>query len=283
MTVARVTAAGLIVCWLAVGAEQVGFGSIEITSKPGGAAVYVEGFLVGHTPTLVPQLTPDVSYRLVLKMEAYDDFVQDVAVAEGRISKVSAEMQPGAKRFLVRREDDWQPQLRGQRRPAQPRKRPGILEPYTTLEIANFLHRSDKKVKHHHLYALLPELARRLDVKTTFARYTSRYTAARPSARWVAQEQEPGGKTLVLSGVITHYRPGNRILRNTGMLGMAIGMPTIRGEDTQLYCLFRVADEATGEILVERLVKGKARSIYHSSKAVKNLASNIAEAIAASR
>ena len=96
----------------ALAQDEPKFGAIEIASEPGAARVYIEGFLAGETPVKVDQVVPG-PYRLVIKGDSYDDFVRDVPVAPGEVSKVEASLKSatGAWRSPVRKEDDWTPIL----------------------------------------------------------------------------------------------------------------------------------------------------------------------------
>ena len=251
-------------------AQDIDFGAAEISSQPNGAAVYIEGFLLGTTPLIIPQLLPERSYSLVVRKDGHADVLRDLRVTAGEVAKISIGLRLGSRLSAVRDEDDWSPALRGQGKSGETRRSVKRFRSYTTLEIANFLMKADRSVPPTLGYSLLPQLARRLEVKAAFERFVTIYTDG-PSPRWSEGGGDTDGPALVLSGVITRFNPGNRatrlILGNQG--------------NTEIRCLVRVSDRATGQILLERSVRGRARGVYGSSKAVKNLASNIAEVVKA--
>jgi hypothetical protein len=66
-------------------------GSIDISSSPTGAAIYVDGTYEGTTPESVEEL--DVgSHKLLLKKNGYEDWAKVVKVASGTATSVNAEL-----------------------------------------------------------------------------------------------------------------------------------------------------------------------------------------------
>lgn len=254
--------------------DEPKFGSIEIASEPSAARVYIEGFLAGETPVKVDQVVPG-TYRLVIKGDSYDDFVQDVQVSAGGIKKVEARLDPdtGAWHSPLREEDDWIPVLDKDKKRYEKAKSTKRFRDYKVLEIGNFLMKSDEEVPPDHLYALLRHLAIQLDEKTKFDKFVTNYTWG-PSPRWVESNTEITEPTLVLSGVITRYQRGSRAMRL--WVGFGAGK-------TRVYCLFRFVDKATNEVLLERMENGSISWEFSfadaSARAMKELAEDIANAV----
>lgn len=258
---------GLLVASL-LRAQDVDFGAAEISSDPSGAAVYVEGFLLGSTPVSISRLSAERTFRVVIKKKGYNDIAEDLRVTAGEIERVSLNLTPGSRRSDVREDDDWSPLLKGQDRTESSQARVK-LRSYPTLVVANFLMKSDKELPPNALYALLPHLADRLDAKTSFEKFVTNYTDG-PSARWMEESGAQGGPALVLSGVITRF----------GAAGSTRRLLLGTGTTSEVHCLFRVTDRATGEILLERSVKGRPSWRYAGGKnAVKNMAANIVEVL----
>ena len=65
-------------------------GALEITAEPGPARVYIEAFFAGEIPVKVEEIPPGI-YRVVIRKETFDDFLQDIDVTPGETSKVEAE------------------------------------------------------------------------------------------------------------------------------------------------------------------------------------------------
>jgi len=257
-----------------VAADEPKYGAIEATSEPSASLVYVEGFLAGKTPVKVDQVLPG-AYRVVIKQESCDDFVKDIKVTAGEISKVETHLIPNTGKWHsgVRPEDDWTPILDKDKKRYENSEAKKKLRGYKVLEISNFLNKSDEEVPPDHLYILLHDLTIQLDKKTKFNKFVTNYTEGR-SPRWVESEdtEEP---TLVLSGVITRYQRGSRAKRY--FVGFGAGK-------TRMYCLFRVTDKATGEVLLERMENGSIGGGFAfvggaSAGAMKELARDIANAI----
>lgn len=272
----RITSAVTLLClfsWLVpsvLAKDEPKFGAIEITSEPSAARVYIEGFLAGETPVKVDQVVPG-TYRLVIKGDSYDDFVQDVQVSAGRIKSVYTRLNPntGAWHSPLREEDDWIPVLDKDKKRYEKAKSTKRFRDYKVLEIGNFLMKSDEEVPPDHLYALLRNLAIQLDEKTKFDKFVTNYTWG-PSQRWVESNTEITEPTLVLSGVITRYQRGSRSKRF--FIGFGAGK-------TRVYCLFRFVDKATNEVLLERMENGSISGGDASSGAMKELAGDIANAV----
>jgi len=225
--------------------EESEVGILEISSEPEGASVYIEGFMEGVTPLTRGELPPG-EYRVVFKSPSYADFVEDVEVVAGQTVNVSASLSPGETSSAIRAEDDYTPVVGGdQRKPYEDAKAVKKLREYETLEIANFLVRSEEPLKPEHLYPFFQDLAKGLEKRTEFRRFVTAYT--RPiSGKWV-ESNDSQESTLVLSGVITEYEGGSRAKRY--LVGFGAGK-------TRAYCLFRLVDKETGEVVFERMENG---------------------------
>lgn len=66
-------------------------GSIDISSSPSGASIYVDGALKGTTPDTVDDLA-EGSYKVVLKKSGYSDWGKIVKVTEGDTTTVDADL-----------------------------------------------------------------------------------------------------------------------------------------------------------------------------------------------
>ena len=288
---------GLLTAARPLGAKGPTFGALEVLSEPSDAGLYIEGFLAGHTPVKVDRVLPGGPYRLVLKKGSYDDYVKDLRVTAGEITKVQASLTPdsGSWHSAVRHEDDWSPILKQQMKQYKKAKSQRSFRTYRLLEVSNFLMKSDVVVQPRHLYSLLRDLALQLDRKTKFQSFVTNYKGG-PSARWLATGGGSSEPTLVLSGVVTGYRPGSRARR--AAIGFGYGK-------TEIHCVFRISEKATGRMLFTRAEKGSVSGSVgytlggsswpdvaaeagldavfsgNSSKATKALASRMAKAIAA--
>ena len=275
-----ITSAVPLLCllsWLvpnALAQDEPKFGAIEVASEPGAARVYIEGFLAGETPVKVDQVVPG-TYRLVIKGDSYDDFVQEVQVAPGEVSKVSASLKSptGAWHSPVRKEDDWTPILDKDMKRYEGAKSTKKFRDYKVLEIGNFLMKSDEKVPPDHLYAVYSDLVTQLDEKTQFNKFVTNYTRG-PSPKW-GESNSGGEPTLVLSAVITRYQRGSRAQRYFAGFGAG---------KTRMYCLFRFVDKATNEVLLERMENGSISGGFGlfggaSAGAMRELAEDIASVI----
>jgi len=225
--------------------EESEVGIMELSSEPEGASVYIEGFLEGVTPLKRGELPPG-EYRVVFKSPSYADFVEDVYLLGGRTVNVSATLSQGETSSAIRGEDDYTPVVGDdQREPYEDAKAVKKLREYDTLEIANFLVKSEDPLKPEHLYPFFQDLAKGLEKRTEFRRFVTIYT--RPiSEKWV-ESDDSEGSTLVLSGVITEYQAGSRAKRY--LVGFGAGK-------TRAYCLFRLVDKDTGEVVFERMENG---------------------------
>jgi hypothetical protein len=254
--------------------EAPKYGSIEVLSEASGARVYIEGFLAGEAPVTVEQVVPG-TYRVVAKKDSFDDFLHDVQVTAGEISKVEVRLTPdtGAWESPVRGENDWIPILDKDKRKYEKAKSTKRFRDYKVLEISNFLMKSDEEVPPDHLYALMRDLVTKLDEKTQFKRFATDYTTAMPSPSWIESSGGPEEPALVLSGVITRYQRGSRAKRY--FVGFGAGK-------SRIYCLFRFVDKESGEVLLERMENGSvSMGLFGgaSAGAMEELASDIAKVI----
>jgi hypothetical protein len=64
-------------------------GSIDISSKPSGATIYVDGTQSGTTPDTIDELS-DGSHKITLKKSGYEDWIKTVTVISGETTDVSA-------------------------------------------------------------------------------------------------------------------------------------------------------------------------------------------------
>jgi hypothetical protein len=264
----------LILAFPAAADEKDDVGTIEVRSEAEGALVYLEGFPAGRTPATLTDL-PEGGYRVVVRSESSGDYVEDVTVAKGKTTTVNATLPSSGFRSPSRAEDDYQ-SVSGKdaRKPYEKATSKKKLRDYKVLEISNFLTKSEKPVAPEYLYSLFHDMASQLEEKTEFGSFVTNYTRG-PSARWVAQDPPADAPTLVLSGVITEYEPGNQTTRY--MVGFGAGK-------TRAYCLFRITDKATGEVLLERMENGSvSMGLFggSSSGAMKELGEDIAKAIRA--
>ena len=263
--------AGMLVVPVAM-ADDEDVGAIEIASEPEGASVYIEGILAGTTPHDRGNL-PEGKYRIVFKSSSNGgDFVQDVAVTKQQTTRVTATLASSGWRSPVREEDDWSAVVgKDSRKPYEKAKSTKKLGEYEILEIANFLVKSEEPLEPARSYAIFRDLACQLDDKTKFASFVTNYTPG-VSERSI----EADGKdapTLVLSGVITEYQGGSQAKRY--LVGFGAGK-------TRAYCLFRLVDKATGEVVFERMENGSVSMGMFggsSSGAMKEIGADIAKAI----
>ena len=254
-------------------ADEPKYGTIEIASDPEAVQVYIEGFLAGETPVRVEQIVPG-SYRLVLKRDSYEDYVEDIQVNAGEISKVKASLKTdaGGWHSTVRDEEDWIPILDENKKKYEKAESTRKFRDYAVLEIGNFLVKSDEEVPPDHLYALFRDLAKALEEKTKIANFVTNYTLG-PSPKWSESDIDNDKPTLVLTGVVTKYERGSRAQRY--FVGFGAGK-------TRMYCLFRFVDKSTGEVLLERMENGSISGGLFgggSAGATKELAEDIAKAL----
>ena len=66
--------------------QAPGYGSLSITTSPPGALVYVDGVMMGVTPTTIPMLT-EGSHTLTLVMEGYQDLKTTITISAGTTSE----------------------------------------------------------------------------------------------------------------------------------------------------------------------------------------------------
>ena len=255
------------------GAEEPKYGAIEVTSDPSGARVYIEGFLAGESPVKVEEVVPG-PYRVVVKKAGHADSVEDITVKAGEISKVGAKLSASAGGWHSpeRAQDDWTPILDKDKDRYEHAKSKVPLRGYKVVEVANFLVKSDEEVPPDHLYALLRDLATQLEKKTNFPVFVTNYTHA-PSSRWKDSWAGADEPTLILSGVLTRYQRGSRVKRY--MAGFGAGK-------TRAYCVLRLVDKKTGEVVFERMENGSvSMGIFGGSSggAMEELAGDIAKAI----
>ena len=64
-------------------------GSIEISSSPSGASIFIDNIANGTTPNTVDDILVG-SYKIVLKKSGYDDWGKVVNVEEGEVTEVDA-------------------------------------------------------------------------------------------------------------------------------------------------------------------------------------------------
>ncbi len=78
-------------------------GTIQITSDPTGAAIFLKGQPQGTTPQTLQNLTAG-DYSILLKKDGYEDFFTTAIVASGKIEKVNAllKMLKGTLRVLIK-------------------------------------------------------------------------------------------------------------------------------------------------------------------------------------
>jgi hypothetical protein len=62
---------------------DIGYGSIDITSSPWGADVYIDGLYKGRTP-LTAGNVPAGMHEIILSKEGYEDYKQNITVTSGK-------------------------------------------------------------------------------------------------------------------------------------------------------------------------------------------------------
>ena len=257
----------------AMAADEPNFGAIDVKSEPPGAWVYIEGIFAGMTPLQVDRLSPDRSYRVLVKMGSYNDFFEDVEVTKGDIDEILARLRKRDQPCSARRdEDDWTPLVDADKKRYERARSQKRFRHYRVLELSNFLMKSDEEVPPDQLYSLFSKLAEQLDKKTKFEQLVTNYTAP-TSGRWEEPADAADEPTLVLSGVITRYQRGSRMKRY--IIGFGAGK-------TRLYCLFRLVDKKTGQVLLERMENGSISGGAFggdSFHAIKEIAGDIAKRI----
>jgi len=67
-------------------AQASGYGSLSITTSPAGALVYVDGVMMGVTPTTIPMLT-EGSHSITLAMDGYQDLKTTITINAGTTSE----------------------------------------------------------------------------------------------------------------------------------------------------------------------------------------------------
>lgn len=70
----------------AVSAPASGYGSLSITTTPAGALVYVDGTMMGVTPTTIPMLT-EGPHSITLVMDGYQDLKTTITINAGTTSE----------------------------------------------------------------------------------------------------------------------------------------------------------------------------------------------------
>lgn len=248
-------------------------GAIEVRSTPPGASLYIEGFFSGTTPTVVDGV-PAGPYRVVVKHDGLGDHAVDVVVEKKSTAVVDATLPQSGYRSPVRTADDYTPVVgKDARKPYEKAKSTKKLSAYEVLEIGSFLVQSEDALDPEHLYAIFHDLAKQLDERTEFATFVTNYTQG-PSERWSENATpDPDAPTLVLTGVITEYEKGSQAKRY--LVGFGAGK-------TRAYCLFRLVDKKTGEVVFERMENGSVSGGFFggsSSGAMKEIGEDIAKAI----
>ena len=255
----------------AVHADEAEYGVIAIRSVPEGASVFVEGFFSGTTPTSIEGV-PEGPYRVVVKSDGHGDYAEDIVVEKLKTTTVEATLPADGYRSPVREDDDYEPVVgKDARKPYEKAKAVKKLREYQALEIGSFLVKSEDTLDAEHLYAIYHDLAKQLDEKTEFTTFVTNYTKG-PTERWT--ETAAGDvPTLVLTGVITEYQKGSQAKRY--LVGFGAGK-------TRAYCLFRLVDKATGEVVFERMENGSVSMGFFggsSSGGMKEIGEDIAKAI----
>ena len=67
-------------------AQAPGYGSLSITTTPAGALVYVDGTMMGVTPTTIPMLT-EGPHSITLVMDGYQDLKTTITINAGTTSE----------------------------------------------------------------------------------------------------------------------------------------------------------------------------------------------------
>jgi len=69
-----------------ISAQTPGYGSLSITTSPPGALVYVDGVMMGVTPTTIPMLTAG-PHSITLVMDGYQDLKTTITINAGTTSE----------------------------------------------------------------------------------------------------------------------------------------------------------------------------------------------------
>jgi len=80
---------GTVVCGLSFKITSDAVGSIDVSSSPSGASLYLAGTLKGTTPLTVTDLAVG-SYKLILKKDGYADWMRTATVTNGGITSYDA-------------------------------------------------------------------------------------------------------------------------------------------------------------------------------------------------
>ena len=247
-------------------------GAIEVRSTPPGASVYIEGFFSGTTPTVVAGV-PAGSYRIVIKHDGLGDYAEDIVVENRNTAVLDATLPESGYRSPVRDDEDYRAVVgKDARKPYEIAKSRKKLREYQVLEIGSFLVKSEDPLEPEHRYTIFHDLAGQLDKKTKFTAFVTNYTNG-PSERWREDRVSDDEPTLVLTGVITEYQKGSQTKRY--LVGFGAGK-------TRAYCLFRLVDKASSEIVFERMENGSvSMGLFggSSSGAMKEIGEDIAKAI----
>ena len=202
----------------------------------------------------------------------YDKDLVVILAPTLKTTTVSATLPEGGYRSPVRADDDYESVVgKEARKPYEKAKSVKRLREYQVLEIASFLVKSEEPLPPQYLYSIFHDLAEQLDEKTKFETFVTNYTQG-PSERWT-ESAGPEAPTLVLSGVITEYQAGSKAKRY--LVGFGAGK-------TRAYCLFRLVDKATGEVVFERMENGSvSMGLFgrSSSGAMKEIGEDIAKVI----
>ncbi|HSF19679.1 MAG TPA: PEGA domain-containing protein [Vicinamibacteria bacterium] len=247
-------------------------GTIEVRSTPPGASVYIEGLFSGTTPAVVAGV-PAGSYRIVVKHDGLGDFAEDVVIESQNTAVVDATLPRSGYRSPVRDDEDYTGVVgKDARKPYENAKSQKKLSNYQVLEIGSFLVKSEDPLEPELRYTIFHDLAEQLDKKTKFTTFVTNYTKG-PSERWREDRVSDDEPALVLTGVITEYQKGSQTKRY--LVGFGAGK-------TRAYCLFRLMDKSSNEVVFERMENGSvSMGLFggSSSGAMKEIGEDIAKAI----
>jgi hypothetical protein len=82
----QTTATGTVSTVPTTQAQAPGYGSLSITTSPPGALVYVDGVMMGVTPTTIPMLT-EGPHSITLMMDGYKDLKTTITINTGTTSE----------------------------------------------------------------------------------------------------------------------------------------------------------------------------------------------------
>jgi hypothetical protein len=81
---------------LPAGTPAVGYGSLEVTTSPAGAQVFIDGALKGITPATIPGLSSG-THAIILKMDGFQDLTTTIMITAGQTAEYTTGLSGNAK------------------------------------------------------------------------------------------------------------------------------------------------------------------------------------------